>query len=129
MNTIPTKCPICGGEVTVTRIYCRECDTTIEGRFIGHPFAQLKPEQLAFVETFIRNEGRIKRMEQDLGVSYPTIRKQLHDVIRALGYEPGGEEPASAAVAEERRQRILEDLEAGRIGYEEAMRLLQESEA
>ncbi len=129
MNIIPNKCPICGGEVTVTRIYCRECDTTIEGHFAGHPFTHLKPEQLAFVETFIRCEGRIKRMEEELNLSYPTIRKQLQDVIRALGYEPPSEEAEAGAITEERRKRILEDLEKGRIDYQQAMRLLQESEA
>ena len=127
MNPAPTKCPLCGGEVTITRIYCRECDTTIEGHFTsGGPFARLKPEQLAFIEMFVRNEGRIKRLEEELSLSYPTIRKQLHDVIRAMGYEPGGEEVSG--LSEEQRQAILEDLDQGRIGYEDAMRLLRESE-
>src|SRR3972149_2392759 len=121
MHTIPTKCPLCGGEVNITRIYCRECDPPIEGRFTtGGPFARLKPEQLAFVEMFVRNEGRIKRLEDELKLSYPTIRKQLHDVIRAMGYEPGGEE--AAGLSEEQREAILEDLDQGRIGYEDAMR-------
>ena len=126
MNTLPTRCPLCGGEVTVTRIYCRDCDTTIEGRFSGGPFSQLTPEQLGFVETFVRCEGKITRMEIELGLSYPTIRNRLLEVIRALGYEPGGEE--AARLSEEDRQRILEDLDQGRISAEEAMRLLQESE-
>jgi len=126
MNALPTKCPLCGGEVTVTRIYCRECDTTIEGRFGGGPFSQLKPDQLAFVETFVRCEGRINRMEDELGLSYPTIRNRLHEVIRALGYEPGGDE--AQEVMEEKRQRVLDDLDKGLIGAEEAMKLLQESE-
>jgi hypothetical protein len=126
MNTLPTRCPLCGGEVTITRIYCRDCDTTIEGRFSGGPFSQLTPEQLGFVETFIRCEGKITRMEIELGLSYPTIRNRLLEVIRTLGYEPGGEEPARLSEAE--RQRILEDLDQGRISAEEAMRLLQESE-
>ncbi len=127
MNTLPARCPICGGEVVVTRIYCQECDTTIEGRFVAGPFGQLKPDQLAFIETFVRCEGRINRMENELGLSYPTIRNRLHEVIRALGYEPGADEP-STGVPEETRQRILEDLDQGRINYEEAMRLLKESE-
>jgi hypothetical protein len=128
MNQLPTTCPICGGEISVTRIYCRECDTTIEGRFHigGGPFGQLSPEQLSFVETFVRCEGRINRVEGELGLSYPTIRNRLHEVIRAMGYEPGGEEPAG--ITEERRQQILEDLDQGRINAEEAMRLLQEKE-
>jgi hypothetical protein len=127
MNTLPTKCPLCGGEVTVTRIYCRDCDTTIEGRFVGGPFSQLTPEQLAFVELFVRNEGRINRLENELNLSYPTIRNRLHEVIRALGYEPGGED--LSGISEEKRQRVLEDLDQGRISAQEAMRMLQESEA
>jgi hypothetical protein len=129
MNQLPTTCPICGGEIAVTRIYCRECDTTIEGRFrfTGGPFGQLTPEQLSFVETFVRCEGRINRVEVELGLSYPTIRNRLHEVIRAMGYEPGGEE--TAGISEERRQQILEDLDQGRITAEDAMRLLQEKEA
>ena len=126
MNTLPTKCPLCGGEITVTRIYCRDCDTTIEGRFEGGPFSQLTQEQLEFVETFIRHEGKISRMEGELGLSYPTIRNRLHEVIRALGYEPGGaDEPGG--LSDDERQRILEDLDKGLISAEKAMLLLQEN--
>lgn len=127
MNTIPNQCPFCGGEMLVSRLHCRQCDTVVEGRFAGHPFSQLTAEQLSFVETFVRCEGRIKRMEEELSLSYPTIRKQLQDVVRALGYEPAAVEE-SAAVAEERRQQILANLEEGEIDYQEAMRLLQENE-
>ena len=125
MNTLPTKCPICGGGVTVTRIYCRDCDTTIEGRFEGGPFSQLNPEQLGFVETFVRCEGKITRMEGELGLSYPTIRNRLHEVIRSLGYEPGGGDEM-AGLSEGERKRILEDLDTGSISVEKAMDLLQE---
>jgi hypothetical protein len=127
MNTLPAKCPLCGGEVTVTRLYCQSCDTTIESRFIPGPFAQLTADQLSFVETFIRCEGRLNRMETELRISYPTIRNRLLEVIRALGYEPGADE--GSGVSDEVRQRVLDDLDQGRISAAEAMRILQESEA
>jgi len=126
MNILPTKCPLCGGDVTVTRIYCRDCDTTIEGRFEGGPFSQLTREQLDFVETFVRCEGKINRMEDEVGLSYPTIRNRLHEIIRALGYEPGANEPI-IGMTEQERQRILEDLDKGLISAVEAMQLLKES--
>ena len=125
MNTLPTNCPICGGEITVTRIYCRDCDTTIESRFMTSPFAQLSPTQLVFVETFIRCEGKINRMEGELGLSYPTIRNRLHEIIRAMGYEPGKDEDHSG-LSESERQHILEELENGQISADQAMQLLQE---
>jgi hypothetical protein len=126
MNSVPTRCPICGGEITITRLYCRDCDTTIEGRFTLGAFSQLTPEQLAFVETFVRCEGKISRMEDEIGLSYPTIRGRLHEIIRALGYEPGAsEEPGG--LSESDRQQILEDLDKGLISAEKAMGLLKES--
>ena len=124
MNTLPVKCPLCGGEVTVTRLYCQNCDTTIESRFVPGPFAQLSTDQLSFVETFIRCEGKLNRMETELGISYPTIRNRLLEVIRALGYEPSAEE--GVGVPDEVRQRVLEDLDQGRVSAEEAIRILQE---
>ena len=126
MYPILHECPVCNSELSVTRLYCRECDTTIEGRFLAGPFSQLNPEQLEFVELFIRNEGKITRMEAELNLSYPTIRNRLHEVIRALGYEPGEDE--APGLTEDERRRILDDLAQGSIDYEEAMRLLQETE-
>ncbi len=143
MNTLPTVCPFCGGELYVTHFYCRECDAHMEGRFISGVFADLKPEQLAFIEhfvsrlnpeqltfieTFVRCEGKINRMEGELGLSYPTIRNRLNEVIRKLGYEPDIDEPLPFGISEEKRLSILEELDAGRISAEEAMRLLQENE-
>ena len=126
MQALPSNCPLCNGEITVTKIYCRDCDSTIEGRFAAGAFSQLSAEHLAFVETFVRCEGKITRMEAELGLSYPTIRNRLHNVIRALGYEPG--EGDSTGMSEEDRRNILEQLEAGEISYEDAMRMLEEKE-
>jgi hypothetical protein len=110
----------------VTRFHCRDCDSTIEGRFSAGLFSQLTPEQLDFVELFVRCEGKITRMEDELGLSYPTIRNRLHEVVRALGYEPGGaDEPIR--LTNEERQRILEDLDKGLISADKAMQMLQES--
>ena len=96
----------------------------MEGLFaVVTPFPQLTPEQLNFVEVFLRCEGKLSRMEGELNLSYPTLRSRLHEIIRALGYEPGREEPA--AVSEDRRRAILNDLDAGRISFDEAMGLLQ----
>lgn len=125
MHTIPSQCPVCGGEMIVTKIHCQDCDTSMEGRFSVRTFAQLSPEQMEFVELFIRLEGKITHMEKELGFSYPTIRKRLHEVIRAMGYEPGGVEDVSS-LSEEKRRSVLDDLDAGTISYEDAIRILNE---
>lgn len=127
MHPLPSQCPICGGEVVVTKINCQNCNTNIEGRFSSRTFSQLTPKQMDFVETFVRLEGKITRMEKELSLSYPTIRKLLHDVIRALGYEPGGEEEL-AELTEEQRQQILNDLDTGDISLEDALKKLKDKE-
>lgn len=124
MHQLPSECPICGGELIVNRISCRECDTSIEGRFFTGTFSRLNEEQLHFVEAFVRNEGKITRMEEEFKLSYPTIRSRLHDVIRALGYEPGKE---SSVLTEEERRQILEDLDSGKLSSEEAMSMLEDN--
>lgn len=124
MHPIPGECPVCGGELIVTRLACRVCDTVIQGRFITGPFANLTSEQLVFLEVFIKNEGKITHMEKDLDLSYPTIRNRLHEIIRTLGYDPGKDEPG--ALTEEDRRQILEDLNQGHITSEEAMRMLSQ---
>ena len=65
-------------------------------------------------------------MEDEVGLSYPTIRNRLHEIIRALGYEPGAGD-LTPGLTDQQRQRILEDLDQGLISPGEAMQLLQES--
>jgi hypothetical protein len=124
VNALLSQCPVCGDELAVTRLYCPACSTTIEGRFAGGPFARLSAEQLDFLETFVRCEGKFTRMEGELGLSYPTLRSRLHELIRALGYEPGADEAPEPIDDEERRQ-ILLALDEGTISAEEAMSKLK----
>lgn len=126
MNQLLSKCPICGAPLEVTRLHCSQCDTTIEGHFsaAGGPFIHLTSEQIQFILTFVRCEGRFNRMEDELNLSYPTIRNRLYEVIRALGYEPGKEEAPIKLTAEDRK-RILDDLDQGKITPDQAKRLLQ----
>ena len=121
MYQVIGKCPVCGEELTVTRLHCRSCDSALEGHFNLGKFYRLTPEQLHFVETFVKCEGKITRVEEELGISYPTVRNRLHDVIRALGYEVAAEGGVSA----ERRQSILEQVQAGELTAKDAVELLK----
>jgi len=126
MHPAPSHCPVCQSELTVARLHCSSCDTSIEGRFTGGPFSHLTAEHLDFIVTFVRCEGKINRMELELGLSYPTIRNRLHEVIRTLGFEPGKEEVVD--ISAEKRNAVLEELEAGRISADDAMRMLRGEE-
>ncbi len=126
MNPALTQCPVCKDELVITRLHCASCNTSIEGRFYSGAFANLSKKQMEFIEVFVRCEGKITRVETELSLSYPTIRNRLHEVIRAMGYEPGKDE--SVALDDDARRAILEDLDKGRISAEDAMRTLRGEE-
>jgi hypothetical protein len=121
MYTVPTECPVCRDNLLVTRLACRNCGTALEGRFAMGRLSQLSPDQLDFVELFLRSEGKLNRVQEELGLSYPTVRSRLDEVIRALGYEVGGERGTD----DDRRQEVLEQLARKEISSEEALQLLQ----
>lgn len=122
MNPVIGQCPICHNTLHVTRLHCRNCDTSLEGHFSLGRLYQLTAEQLEFVETFIRCEGKINRVEQEIGLSYPAVRSRLTEVIRAMGYEVGESESDSS---EETRREVLAELSSGRISAEDALRMLR----
>lgn len=130
MRQTLSNCPVCDAPLEVTRLYCVACDTTIDGHFGGEgsQFNRLTPEQVQFALTFMRCEGRINRMEDELNLSYPTIRNRLVDVIRALGFEPAKDDQTIKLSSEE-RAHILDDLAQGKLSSEQANRLLQGEEA
>jgi hypothetical protein len=123
MNPVIGQCPVCEHSLTVSRLHCRNCDTMLEGHFTLGRLYQLTPEQLNFVELFVRCEGKINRVEQELGLSYPAVRARLSDVIRALGYEVG--EPDRRPVSDEERSDILAQLAEGRVTAEQAVQMLR----
>lgn len=126
MHQTPSKCPVCGETLAIARLHCPSCDTSIEGRFEFSRLERLTPEQRAFVELFVRLDGKLNWAAQELKVSYPTVRARLDEVIRAMGYEvlqaPPAEEKQRAT---ELRQTILDNLAAGKITTAEAIKQLQ----
>ncbi|MGC4106583.1 MAG: DUF2089 domain-containing protein [Thermomicrobiales bacterium] len=120
LHTVPGQCPVCASELHVTRLECATCGTGIDGHFRLNRFSRLSPDHLAFLETFVKNRGIIKDVEAELGISYPTVRARLDDVIRALGFPAQGEEGMRPSQAREERRQILEALRNKEISAEQA---------
>ncbi|HEY0071402.1 MAG TPA: DUF2089 domain-containing protein [Chloroflexia bacterium] len=87
MNPLPGKCPVCTSVLTVTRLHCGHCGTGIEGNFGLGRLQALTAEQVQFVETFMKCKGKIKDVEGELGISYPTVVARLSEAVRAMGFE------------------------------------------
>jgi len=116
------KCPVCGDEMEVTKLSCNYCGTSIEGHFTLCKFCKLSDEQKHFIEVFVKNRGNIKEIEKELGISYPTVRNKLENVIEALGYSPKYTAPSI------NKKEVLEKLSLGEITSEEAIKLLKGEE-
>jgi hypothetical protein len=122
---VPGRCPVCGESMTITRLHCPSCDVTIKGHFSLGRLSMLSPEQLVFVEVFLRCDGKIKRVERELGVSYPTVRSRLNEIISTMGYELPGSDDGVEDLTPEARRQVLDDLASGRITSDEAIELLR----
>lgn len=120
MSKIPSKCPSCGSPMVVTQISCTACDTVIMGNYHLNAFSRLSPEQLQFLEVFVRNRGNLKEMERETGDSYWVMRSQLDKIVEEMGYEANTSTYTLAA----RRKEILQRLSDGEINAAEAARLL-----
>ena len=83
-KVFPTVCPSCGWVLAVKSLHCAEYDTTVSGEFEVHPILRLTTEEQQFVMAFIRCSGSLKQMAADMGLSYPTVRNILDDIISKL---------------------------------------------
>lgn len=118
-------CPVCGHSLNVRVFQCASCHTRIEGTFDPphSKFLLLSKKDLEFAELFIRLRGNIKEVEKHLGVSYPTVRSMLDQVIERMGY------PVRDDIDKKRRMEIIDQLEKGSISAEKAAQLLKSGDA
>jgi hypothetical protein len=115
-----STCPVCSKTLKITKLHCTSCHTTIENEFELSKLASLSQEQLNFVETFLTCRGNIKEVEKELGISYPTVRGKLNDIITLLGH---GNKTTTSEVDD---KKVVTMLENGEITPEEALKLLKD---
>jgi len=125
MRPIILKCPSCDGNLTIARLDCPDCKISIDGEFAPPALLKLTGAQIDFVEVFIKNRGVIREVERELGVSYPTVRARLDEVIAALGYSAKSE-ASTADNSGSRRRAVLADLKDGKLTPDEALAALNE---
>ena len=128
-HDVIATCPVCSNELSVTRLHCGSCGTTLEGDFAVGRFGRLNKDQLTLLESFLRSRGNLRDMERELGISYPTVRARVEALVRALGFGPRDdaldhEDAATIRVAtpapSDTRSSILERLAAHDITAEQA---------
>lgn len=147
----PTTCPVCSTSLITLRLGCPSCATELSGHFDSCRYCRLDAADLAILEVFLRSRGNVRDVQAHLGVSYPTARLRLIEVLERLGLDepnpeppraaappvataPGAPSGAAAALATSSmpgasssadRARVLRDLAAGRIDVAAAESLLR----
>ncbi len=117
-------CPICGQNLKATELTCNKCDTKIHGNFNLSKFDYLTTSQQEFALVFIKNAGNIKLIEKELNISYPTVKKNLDELISALGFDKN----SLFLPSKMSKDDIYSALRKGDISFEEADRLLKEGD-
>lgn len=118
MGKIITQCPSCNSsKLYVERIKCDHCHTTFEGKFDIHPLLKLQEDELNFILDFVQCSGSLKQMASKQGVSYPTLRNQLNQLI---------EKVENISIKDKQsKEDVLKLLEDGKISAKDAAKLLQ----
>lgn len=111
----PRDCPVCGENLAITRLGCDECGTELSGAFAGCDFCSLGAEERDVLWVFLASRGNVKEVERHLGVSYPTARARVDQMLQALGIDPPAERAEKAGKAS-----ILEALARGEIDIDAA---------
>jgi hypothetical protein len=126
------SCPSCSGNLEIRELYCPACDIQLRGRFDAaerSPFANLTDEQEAFLRLFVLSRGNLSDVERSLGVSYPTVRAKLDDLIAAVSAQEEQPAPQAAPASPPEqlsRTEILARVADGRLSSAEGMVMLQQ---
>lgn len=117
---IPGTCPFCGKKTVTTRVECKGCHSSFEGTFELPKLVSLDEASQDFIEKFLVARGNMKEMQTELGLSYPTVRARLDEIVTKLGY-PAEEEIGIT------KNEVLDLLENGEVSSEEAVELIRKA--
>lgn len=84
IKRFPVICPVCDERLTVGKLYCSGCHTEVSGSFVLPQLARLNEKEQQFALDFLKSGGSLKEMARSMGLSYPTVRNLLDDLIEKL---------------------------------------------
>lgn len=122
MHRAPSDCPVCGDRLHVTRLGCTSCGTELAGVFRTCEFCALTASEIETLRVFLASRGNLREVEKHLGVSYPTARLRLTQLLMRLGLS--GEADNGVQPPKPSRDDILAQVAAGTLSPAEAQRLL-----
>lgn len=120
----PTQCPTCHSRLHVNGLHCDVCDTDVRGHFGTCEFCSLNDDQRGLLRVFLASRGNAKELERHLGVSYPTARARLDDLLAALDIVPTVSVPPAK---QDSRRDVITALAHGDLDVDAALARLERS--
>lgn len=111
-------CPVCKTKMKVGFMNCNGCSLKVEGQFSFPRLLRMRDEHIRLAEAFLLFGGNLKELAEHLGISYPTLRKRVDEMVHELKLLKTEDEKTAI--------RILEEVEQGKITAQEGMRRIKE---
>lgn len=84
MSKLLSNCPCCNGALNITALQCPDCGVELRNTFELSAFDRLEKEQWDFLISFLKYRGNLKSLQEEIGISYPTAKKRLEELLIAL---------------------------------------------
>jgi hypothetical protein len=84
-KNILKNCPVCGEELTISKLKCISCDMEYSGNFQTSLISGLNDTETEFILLFLKNEGNISKMQNEIGRTYASIKAILSEINLKLG--------------------------------------------
>ncbi|ALM49946.1 hypothetical protein AMR72_14155 [Flavobacterium psychrophilum] len=81
---LPVACPSCSGSLHVSQLSCPSCSTQVSGNYPLPVLLRLPADEQAFILQFFLSGGSLKEIASQIGISYPTVRNRLDDLIEKV---------------------------------------------
>lgn len=111
-------CPVCKAKLVLSRLNCSSCGLVIEGNLTLPRLARLNVSERNLAEQMLLCGGNLKELAENLGISYPTLRKRVDEMIASLNKLKKADEEFVAS--------LLDGIQKGTIKSEEGIRKIRE---
>ncbi len=115
MDISKATCPNCGKAMVPAVCICEKCRMRLEGEFSISPLATIPAQDQAIIIAFLRSYGSIKKIQEILGVSFPTARARLDRIIVNLN---------DVMIVPDEPESVIEQLSRGEISITQALEKL-----
>ena len=105
------------GPVVIERVKCSVTNVSVEGEFEPPLLLQLNSEQQRLVELLVIHGGNLKKVAEDVGLSYPTLKLRLDELSRLF--------KEKSDIKSQARNEVLSRLDSGEITADQAIKLMR----